>query len=63
MMKYHVVGIINDRFLSECYEAETEAEAEEKLKEYGRKLYAGQTEIIVTEDEQKWQKKIKSLKS
>ena len=60
-MKYRVIGIINDRFLSECYEAKNEQEAEEKLKDYGHKLYAGQTTIIVTKEENKWQKLLKKV--
>lgn len=58
-MKYHVVGIVNDRFLSKCFEAENERLAERKMKEYGFKLYAGKTTIIRTEEEDKWQKLLK----
>lgn len=60
-MKYRVVGIINDHFLSECYEAETEKEAEQKLKDYGYKLYVGQTTIIVTKEESEWRELLKQV--
>ena len=60
-MKYHVIGIINDKFLSECYEAENEAAAEKKLKDYGRKLYASDTTIIRTIEEEKWQELLKRV--
>lgn len=60
-MKYHVTGIINDKFLSECYEAANEKQAEQKLKQYGYKLYAGEVTIIRTVEEAEWQELLRQL--
>lgn len=61
-MKYRAVGIINDHFLSECYEADNEKEVEQKLKDYGYELYAGRTTIIVTKEENEWQKMFRNIR-
>ena len=55
-MKYHVIAIVNDRFLSECYEAENEDQAENQML-----ANTGEVIIIKVVPEDEWQKLLEQV--